>query len=96
MSKRQKTSGSAASVSMVLDDATGFRKIILESSSGAKVEAFCHGAHVTSWKRASGKEMLWMSKTSSFSPDSPIRGGIPVAVSILPCHHLHEPLNRLL
>jgi D-hexose-6-phosphate mutarotase len=79
--KRQKVGASGGSVRLVVDEATGFRKVVLESSSGAKVEVFCHGAHVVSWKRASGQEMLWMSKSSAFKPDTPIRGGIPVAVS---------------
>jgi len=50
----------------------------LRHSSGARLEVYLHGAHVTSWKNSGGREMFFVSKKSFFRPDTPIRGGIPV------------------
>lgn len=45
---------------------------------GACVELYRHGAHVTSWKPASGEERLFLSSRSSFAPNAAIRGGVPI------------------
>lgn len=53
-------------------------KVEIVASDGACVELYTHGAHVTSWKPASGEERLFLSKKSVFSPDAAIRGGVPI------------------
>jgi glucose-6-phosphate 1-epimerase len=50
----------------------------ITASDGARVEAYAHGAHVTSWKPASGEERLFLSGRSTFAPDAAIRGGVPI------------------
>ena len=52
--------------------------IPLRHASGSSAEIAIQGAHVTSWKRASGDEMLFVSANSRFTPEQTIRGGIPV------------------
>ena len=52
--------------------------VSLRHASGSSAEIAIQGAHVTSWKRASGDEMLFVSANSRFAPDETIRGGIPV------------------
>lgn len=41
-------------------------------------EIYLHGAHVASFIPEGGQDMLWMSKSSYFEVNRPIRGGIPV------------------
>jgi glucose-6-phosphate 1-epimerase len=53
-------------------------KLVLPHPSGAVAEIFLNGAHVTSWKRANGDEMLFVSANSKFAAGEAIRGGIPV------------------
>jgi glucose-6-phosphate 1-epimerase len=53
-------------------------KLEIAASDGACVELYTHGAHVTSWKPASGEERLFLSQRSLFSPDAAIRGGVPI------------------
>lgn len=53
-------------------------KVEVGASDGACVELYAHGAHVTSWKPASGEERLYLSSRSTFSPESAIRGGVPI------------------
>ncbi len=50
----------------------------LKHASGATAEIAIQGAHVVSWKRANGEEMLFLSANSRLAPAEPIRGGIPV------------------
>lgn len=45
---------------------------------GACVALYAHGAHVTSWKPASGEERLFLSSRSAFAPNAAIRGGVPI------------------
>ena len=56
----------------------GLPKIVLTHASGAGAEVYLHGAHVASWKNPAGDELFFVSRESHFSPDKPIRGGIPV------------------
>jgi len=56
----------------------GLRKVVLRHACGSSAEIYLHGAHVTSWRDASGAERLFLSSASAFSPDAAIRGGIPV------------------
>jgi D-hexose-6-phosphate mutarotase len=44
----------------------------------ASAEISLHGAHVMSYIPKSEKPVLWMSGSSYFQPDKPIRGGIPL------------------
>jgi glucose-6-phosphate 1-epimerase len=53
-------------------------KVEVGASDGACVEVYTHGAHVTSWKPASGEERLYLSNRSAFAPNVAIRGGVPV------------------
>lgn len=41
-------------------------------------EMFLQGSHVTSWCPTGGKEVLYMSPQSQFSPGVAIRGGVPI------------------
>ncbi|MFL5620214.1 MAG: D-hexose-6-phosphate mutarotase [Gemmatimonadaceae bacterium] len=50
----------------------------LHHASGSSAEIAIQGAHVTSWKRANGEEMLFLSANSRLESGQPIRGGIPV------------------
>ncbi|MFA5043952.1 MAG: D-hexose-6-phosphate mutarotase [Kiritimatiellia bacterium] len=53
-------------------------KAVLERASGARAEIYLHGAHVSSWQPARGRETLFVSCASHFKDGTPIRGGIPV------------------
>ena len=50
----------------------------LRHASGSTAVIAIQGAHVTSWKRANGEEMLFVSANNRFTAGEPIRGGIPV------------------
>jgi glucose-6-phosphate 1-epimerase len=39
---------------------------------------YLHGAHVTHFQPAGHQPVLWMSKSSLFEPNKPIRGGVPI------------------
>jgi glucose-6-phosphate 1-epimerase len=56
----------------------GLPKVVLAHASGATAEVYLHGAHVTSFVPAGGREVLMMSREAVFAPATPIRGGIPV------------------
>eukprot|EP01128_Nolandella_sp_AFSM9_P004487 TRINITY_DN2018_c0_g1_i1.p1 TRINITY_DN2018_c0_g1~~TRINITY_DN2018_c0_g1_i1.p1 ORF type:complete len:169 (-),score=12.88 TRINITY_DN2018_c0_g1_i1:259-765(-) len=68
--------------------------IQLQANSSAKVEVYLHGGHITSFRDASGKELIYLSENASFTPTSSIRGGIPVCwpqfadLGSLPAHGL--------
>ena len=53
-------------------------KVEVGARDGACVELYTHGAHVTSWKPASGEERLYLSSRSAFAPNAAIRGGVPI------------------
>lgn len=53
-------------------------KVEIVAADGARADAYRHGAHVTSWRPASGEERLFLSTKSAFAPEASIRGGIPV------------------
>ncbi|MCA9037941.1 MAG: D-hexose-6-phosphate mutarotase [Planctomycetaceae bacterium] len=44
----------------------------------AEAELYLQGAHVTRWKPAGHREVLWLSRSSWFESGKPIRGGIPI------------------
>ncbi len=60
------------------DGVNGLPKVVLTHASGAAVEVYLNGAHITSWVPAGGHEMLFLSKASRFEPGEAIRGGVPV------------------
>jgi glucose-6-phosphate 1-epimerase len=53
-------------------------KVEITAADGARAEVYPYGAHVTSWRPASGEERLFLSAKSAFEPGVAIRGGIPV------------------
>lgn len=55
-----------------------FSMLHLSTEKGASAEVYRHGAHVTSWKSASGKEWLFLSDAAQFERGKAIRGGVPV------------------
>jgi glucose-6-phosphate 1-epimerase len=67
-------------------------KITLSAPDGASAELRRHGAHVTSWIPAGGKDQLFLSQASNFRPGTAIRGGVPVifpqfaGMGLLPKH----------
>ena len=48
------------------------------SAAGGTGEVFLHGAHLVSWTPAAQSPVLWMSDTSRFADNTPIRGGVPI------------------
>lgn len=66
-------------------------KVVLAVPDGARAEIYLHGGHVTSWVPAGGEERLFLSRTSEFSPQASIRGGVPV---IFPQFGKEGPLPR--
>lgn len=44
----------------------------------SEAEVYLHGAHVTAFQKKGGAPLLFMSGSSDFLPDKPIRGGVPV------------------
>ncbi|MBK8046381.1 MAG: D-hexose-6-phosphate mutarotase [Anaerolineales bacterium] len=56
----------------------GLQRVVLVAADGARSEIYLHGAHVTSWVPAAGKERLYLSELAEFRADAAIRGGIPV------------------
>jgi len=53
-------------------------KVEVGANDGACVEVYTHGAHLTSWKPASGEERLFLISRSAFAADAAIRGGVPI------------------
>ncbi len=59
--------------------AGGLPKVAVTAADGARIEAYLHGAHVTSWLPAGeSTDRLFLSASSQFAPDVAIRGGVPV------------------
>jgi len=45
----------------------------------ATAQIYLHGAHLTAWQPVHARDpVLWMSAHSFFTPDKPIRGGVPI------------------
>lgn len=57
----------------------GLPKVTLRTPDAASAEIYLHGAQVTSWKAADGKERLFLSDLSPFRVGEAIWGGIPLA-----------------
>ncbi len=47
-------------------------------ADGGSAEIYLHGAHVTDFRNSPGPPLLFMSRESEFTPDKPIRGGVPI------------------
>jgi glucose-6-phosphate 1-epimerase len=56
----------------------GLPTLTLTAADGARAEIYLHGAHVTSWIPAGGRERLFVSERAEFREGASIRGGIPV------------------
>lgn len=56
---------------------SGMIRVAIETdvSSG---ELYLHGAHVSRFQPAGCESVLWMSESSCFESDKPIRGGVPI------------------
>lgn len=52
--------------------------LTMKTHTGASMDIYRHGAHLTSWKTASGKEWMFLSDHAVFAAGSAIRGGVPV------------------
>ncbi|HEU4880593.1 MAG TPA: D-hexose-6-phosphate mutarotase [Longimicrobium sp.] len=63
---------------MTADPAAALPKLRLSHASGGTAEVYLHGAHVTSWVPAAGREALFLSRAATFAPGKAIRGGVPV------------------
>lgn len=62
----------------VADGRNGMPTVLLSHPTGGSVEIYLHGAHLTRWRSAAGRELLFVSEYSEFEPGTAIRGGIPV------------------
>ncbi len=51
---------------------------IVVTSPLAEAEVYVHGAHVMHFRPAGQQPVLWLSKSSWFEPNKPIRGGVPI------------------
>jgi glucose-6-phosphate 1-epimerase len=56
----------------------GLHRIVLTHPRGGRAELYLHGAHLASWRDASGDELLFVSRESRFGAGAAIRGGVPV------------------
>lgn len=63
----------------------------LVSADGARLTLHRHGAHVSSWIPADGRERLYLSAAADYRPTAAIRGGIPV---IFPQFAAEGPLPK--
>jgi glucose-6-phosphate 1-epimerase len=52
------------------------RAVVMSAKSEAEI--YLHGAHVTRYAGHGQKPVLWMSGSSLFQADKPIRGGVPI------------------
>ena len=52
--------------------------VVLEHPQGGLVELSLHGAHLLSWTRPDGDEMLFLSRRAILDGETAIRGGVPV------------------
>jgi glucose-6-phosphate 1-epimerase len=56
----------------------GLARVVLAHPSGARAEAYQHGAHVASYRPAGDEEVFFVSRRARFDAASAIRGGVPV------------------
>jgi glucose-6-phosphate 1-epimerase len=73
------SAGSSVAHDTLVTGSGGLPKVVLVAADGARVEAYLHGAHVTSWHPAGAAEdRLFLSPLAHFAPGTSIRGGVPV------------------
>eukprot|EP00963_Diacronema_lutheri_P003714 scaffold287_cov337-Pavlova_lutheri.AAC.77 len=72
----QATFGIGGSVS-VEEGRGGLTKVVLRHSCGSSAEVYLFGGCVTSWKQASGDEVLYVRPDAKFDGSKPISGGVP-------------------
>jgi glucose-6-phosphate 1-epimerase len=61
-----------------LVEGNGGLQKVRATSAHAEGEIYLHGAHVTSWKPAGGKEVLFLSSQTRWEDGRAIRGGVPI------------------
>ncbi len=66
----------------------GLTRALLQSN-GAEAHLYLHGAHLTHYRPAGGRDVLFMSHQSHFEPGKPIRGGVPICFPWF--SNIHEP-----
>jgi len=54
------------------------QKTILRHPSGAEVEIYDYGAHLTRWRSARGREWIFTSRNAVYQESKAIRGGVPI------------------
>ena len=59
----------------------------------SNAEIYCHGAHVTQFRKKGEPPLLFMSQFSRFADGQPIRGGIPI---IFPWFGMREGFRRFM
>jgi glucose-6-phosphate 1-epimerase len=72
---------SPAGVAEIIAGNGGLPAVTVKTKSGAEGTVYLHGAHVAAWKPeglAGGEDVLWLSTKSTWLPDKPIRGGVPI------------------
>lgn len=74
----QQDSGSSKQGMVEMIQAPGGLDALLIRSGDSEAEALRHGAHVTRFAPSGGREVLWLSGSSAWREDSPIRGGVPI------------------
>ncbi|KAG8344011.1 putative Aldose 1 epimerase [Trypanosoma vivax] len=52
--------------------------VVLTNRDGSSITVHLQGAHLTSWRTASGEEMLYTSPEAVYESGVPIRGGVPI------------------
>lgn len=69
--------GIKGSVEIVDGKVAGNPLVRLTHPVGSSAEIYLHGACITSWKQASGDEVLYVRPDAVFDRSKPISGGIP-------------------
>ena len=59
-------------------DGRGELPMLEVTTAWSTAEIYCHGAHVTHFKKKDDAPLLFLSQVSRFALNEPIRGGIPV------------------
>jgi glucose-6-phosphate 1-epimerase len=68
----------------------GLTRAVLRAG-GAEAHVYLHGAHVTHYRPAGQRDVLFMSRQSHFEPGKPIRGGVPICFPWF--SNAHEPFH---
>lgn len=68
--------GIPGSVAVVAGEC-GTPKVVLTHEGGASAEVYLFGACITSWKQATGDEVLYVRPDAVFDKSKPISGGVP-------------------